>query len=331
MRQLRRSLPERLPGRGSGFELPPGRHVDGTGTGGYYVDFSEKADAPVWPPPWFPYPGYHRFMAVAQYGLGCYERHLSREGDGWLDAAKAAGEYLLAEQTRDGGVRGGWAEPFDYPHTYDIRGPWLSAMAQGQSASLLVRLFRELGDERFAAAARLGLEPMRVSTRAGGVRAELAGGPFPEEYPTDPPAHVLNGAIFSLWGYHDVGSALDDEAAQHDFREGVDVLAGSIERWDAGYWSRYDLYPHVIANVASPAYHTLHVNQLRALEALAPHPDLRRVRLRFERYSESRTSRGRAFARKAAFRILIPRNRTTAQRLPWNRRRASDSGRNRRL
>jgi heparosan-N-sulfate-glucuronate 5-epimerase len=313
-----RSLLERAPGRGSSFTLPPGQHADDSGRRGYYVDFSEKADAPAWPPSWFPYPGYHRFMAVAQWGLGCFERYVSGEGDRWLDAAAAAGDQLVAEQQQEGTRFGGWAEPFDYPHTYDVRGPWLSAMAQAQCSSLLVRLFGELGREPFAEAARSGLEPMRVSTSEGGVRAELDGGPFPEEYPTNPPAHVLNGAIFALWGYYDVAEALDDDVARRDFTEGVDVLAAAIDRWDNGYWSRYDLYPHVMANVASSAYHTLHVNQLTALQRLAPRPSLENARVRFLRYADSPTCRARAYGAKAAFRLLIPRNRRLAQRLPWN-------------
>jgi len=257
-------------------------------------------------------------MAVSQWGLGCFERYLSGEGDRWLDAAAAAGDHLLAEQEKDGARYGGWSEPFDYPHTYVVRGPWLSAMAQGQCSSLLVRLSAELGQERFAEAARSGLQPMRLSTKEGGVRAELDGGPFPEEYPTDPPANVLNGTIFALWGYYDVAQGVGDGAARRDFDEGVDVLAAAIDRWDVGYWSRYDLYPHVITNVASSAYHELHINQLTALERLAPLPSLERARVRFQEYARAPRCRARAYAAKAAFRLLIPRNRKLAQRLPWN-------------
>ena len=39
----------------------------------------------------------------------------------------------------------------------------------------------------------------------GGVQARLGDGPWPEEYPTDPPSYVLNGGIFALWGLYDVG------------------------------------------------------------------------------------------------------------------------------
>ena len=299
------------------FSLPPGRHVDPGGVRGYYVDFTEKTEGPSWPPRWFPWPGYHRFMAVPQWGLGAYERYLSGEGDVWLAAAVEAGRHLVLEQVRDGDRRGGWLEPFDYPHSFDVRGPWLSAMAQGQCSSLLVRLHRETGEESFAEAALRGLEPMRLATGAGGVRAELGGDPFPEEYPTDPPAYVLNGAIFALWGYYDIWKGLGDQEAGATFREVTRTLVKNLHRWDTGYWSRYDLYPHPVLDVASPAYHALHITQLRSLAAQVPDAEIERTIERFEEYAQSAVCRVRALARKVLFRLVIPRNRFLARRMPW--------------
>jgi heparosan-N-sulfate-glucuronate 5-epimerase len=302
--------------RRKSFSLPPGRHV-GDPVRGYYVDFTEKADEPSWPPDWFPWPGYHRFMAVPQWGLGAYERYLDGDGDQWLAAAMEAGRYLVAEQVREGALSGGWFEPLDYPHTFDVRGPWLSAMAQGQCSSLLVRLHRETGDDSLAEAARAGLGPMLMPTSAGGVESNLEGDPFPEEYPTEPAAHVLNGAIFSLWGFYDVWKGLDDDRAGEAFRIGTAALAKHLHRWDTGYWSLYDLFPHPVLNVASPAYHVLHVTQLSALSTQAQHAEIDRVLARFREYSSSPVKRARARARKVFFRIVIPRNRFLARRLPW--------------
>jgi len=305
--------------RRKSFSLPPGRHVDPTGgVRGYYVDFTEKTETPSWPPPWFPYPGYHRFMAVSQWGLGAHERYLSDGNEAWLAAAVGAGRHLVDEQVRDGSFRGGWFEPFDFPHTFFVRGPWLSAMAQGECVSLLVRLHGETGEEEFAAAALRGMEPMRRSTSAGGVQAQLHGDPFPEEYPTDPPAYVLNGSLFAVWGYYDAWKGLGDEPAGVAFRETAGTIAGNLQRWDTGYWSRYDLYPHPVINVASAAYHRLHITQLRALSAQLPDAGIERTVVRFEDYARSAACRGRAFGRKAFFRVVIPRNRLLARRLPWS-------------
>jgi heparosan-N-sulfate-glucuronate 5-epimerase len=302
----------------SSFQLPIGRRVQPGAVRGYYIDLSEKAIAPEWPPPWFPFPGFHRYIAMGQWGLGALERHEAGEPGDWLGAAVHAGDHLVAEQATGGPSAGAWLEAEDYPHTFRMRGPWLSAMAQGHCASVLVRLHLATGREDFAEGARRALAPMEVPTEEGGAMAPLAGRPFPEEYPTTPASYVLNGAIYALFGVYDVGVGLGDDTARRMFDGFVNTLAANIRRWDLGYWSLYDLYPHPgVSNVASASYHALHVNQLRVLNALAPRPELAHAAERFERYRSRRPDSLRALAHKVAFRIVVPRNPLIADRLPW--------------
>jgi peptidoglycan/xylan/chitin deacetylase (PgdA/CDA1 family) len=177
---------------------------------------------------------------------------------------------------------------------------------------------RETGDDRYAEAALRALEPLRVPTSKGGVLALLGGGPFFEEYPTDPPSFVLNGAIYAMWGVYDVSIGLDADRAGRDWSDSLDVLASNIERWDCGYWSIYDLFPHPVPNIASSAYHLLHITQLRAMQLIAPRPEIERTAANFERYSDSRLNEAHAFAVKSGFRMVVPRNRVLAHRLPWS-------------
>jgi peptidoglycan/xylan/chitin deacetylase (PgdA/CDA1 family) len=285
---------------------------------GYYIDFTSKTDEPSWPPRWLAPVERQLHVETTQWALGCFERFLAGDGEAWLEAAAGAGRHLLDIQDADGGWRHHWPM-----HTYHLEPPWVSAMAQGEAASLLVRLHVARGGEDLAEGARRALEPMYRALDDGGVRSVLAGHPFLEEYPTRPPSHVLNGAIFALWGYYDVGVGLDDERARRGFEYCAAGIAAGIDRYDTGRWSRYDLYPHALANLASPAYHSLHIEQLRALELLAPHPEIAAARERFEAYRGSRLHRARAFAGKAAFRLAVPRNATVAKRMPWARRAGS--------
>ena len=271
---------------------------------GYYIDFRAKTDLPRWPPPWFPWPGFHRFMAIAQWGLGAYDRYLLGEGEEWLEAATMAARYVGDQQGSEGRLRGGWPEPRP-PHTFRTGTNWLSGMAQGQCASLLVRVGSETSDEHLLESARLGLEPMRVPTTEGGVLARLGGGIFLEEYPTDPPSFVLNGGIFSLWGVYDVWRATGDDGAGAMFAEALETLSDHVDRWDTGFWSRYDLFPHPIVNVASVSYHTLHIDQLDALTGLVASASLEAAAERFRSYAASRIRQARALAHKVAFRVLV--------------------------
>lgn len=285
---------------------------------GYPIDFREKAQSPDWPPAWLSAGGFHHFIAVAQWGLGAYERDLAGEPGAWLDAAIQAGEFLLERQIRSGAQAGSWLEPEALLHTYRVRAPWPSAMAQGECASLLVRLHLETGRGDFAEAAKRAVLPLAVPSSVGGVQARLHGSAFPEEYPTDPPSFVLNGAIFAVWGLHDVWLSLGDEKAGRGFADATDTLARNLHRWDLGYWSRYDLYPHRgLANVANFNYHRLHIRQLRAFGRMAPRPEFASMAARFADYEVRRYNRARAYVHKAGFRLVVPRSRFLTEHLPW--------------
>lgn len=303
----------------SNFFLPLGPQIDPDVVGGYPIDFRVKSRTPGWPPEWLPPRERQLWVDIAQWGLGCFERHLAGEGEQWIGSAKSVGEHLLAEQEPGGE----WVHRFRYPHSLPLPPGWLSAMAQGQGASLLVRLYGATGDERFAQAALQALQPMRVPAARRGTQALLGGRRWPEEYPTDPPSYVLNGGIFAIWGLRDVGVGLDDATAHEEFAGAAETLVANLHRWDTGRWSRYDLFPHPITNPASSFYHRLHISQLEGMARLWPHPELDRVRGRFQYYMDSVWHQRLAFVHKSAYRVLVPRNAIFAHRLPWTRKLAA--------
>ena len=301
------------------FTQPVGLHLRPGELAGYYIDLRLKAEVPRWPPDWLECPEMEPFISTAQWGLGAYERYLAGEGEVWCAAAVEAAMHLVRRQEKHGPRAGAWIHQYALDHTYDVGDRWISAMAQGEAASLLVRAHAVTGEDHFAEATRLALRPLGIAQSAGGVRAKLGSGFFLEEYPTDPPSHVLNGGIFALWGYHDVALGLGDADARREFEEGIDTLARNIQRWDTGAWTRYDLFPFRVTNLASSFYHLLHIDQLRAMQLIAPKPEFEAAVERFERYRASRALRTRAFAQKAFFRTLVPRNRLLGRRTPFRR------------
>jgi len=289
-------------------------------TRGYYIDFRLKTDRPTWPPAWLKPRDQQLHVGTVQWALGAWERHVAGEGDRWHEAARAAADYLLSLQETDGRAVGGWTHLTPMPHTYRLDPPWLSGIVQGEAASLFVRLHAASGDEKYAEGARRAVDPLATPVDVGGVLGSLDGLPFLEEYPTRPPSHVLNGAFFALWGCRDVALALSDSRAHDLYERGIDALATMIHRYDTGSWSRYDLYPHPLPNLASAAYHLLHIRQLTVAERLGGRDEFAAVRRRFDGYRDARLMRWRAFGRKVAFRLLVPRTALLAHRLPWNAR-----------
>lgn len=300
------------------LSLPMGDRVVAGKVEGYYIDMRVKAPEPHWPLPLLAGTERPLHVGATQWGLGCYERYLAGEGEAWLHAVCDCADELIATQEQDGLLKGGWLHGRPLAHTFPLNPPWLSGMAQGEGASLLVRLFLKTGVERYAEAARRALLPLALDVADGGVRALLRGRSFPEEYPTTPPSFVLNGGMFAMWGLYDVGVGLDEPDVLATFHDAVDTLAVNLYRWDLGYWSRYDLFPHPVPNVASSFYHDLHIKQLQVTNLLAPRPELAETAERWLDYETSPLNRGRAFAGKALFRMIVPRNRLLAHRLPWS-------------
>jgi len=246
-------------------------------------------------------------ISIAQLGLGAWQ--LAAAGDQrWLEVVAAVSDWVAGELDSEGRI----AFEFAYPHTYRLEPPWYSAMAQGESASLLTRAGLALGRPELAQAAVRAVSPLLAP--GSSVITETNEGPVLEEYPTDPPAHVLNGWIYALWGLYDVakaGGELSEDAGEA-FSRGVDALAARLPlyhtRWN---WSRYDLFPHPIVHVTSPFYHRLHVEQLRAMHELDPRPVFAETADRWESGLEQPLARTHAVARKVAFRVLNPRKKVS--------------------
>lgn len=240
-------------------------------------------------------------VSMLQLGLGAWQ-HVQAGAVEWQPTVRQLAEWAVLDM--DGYGRLAHHQPM--PHTFELTPPWFSAMAQGQAASLLVRAAAMFDQPELLAEARNAVEPLLDQRSPLVVRTDE--GPVLQEYPTQPPAHVLNGWIWALWGLYDVSHSLGDYQAAAAFEAGVDTLVRRLPLYEVGRsWSRYDLYPHPVRNVASPFYHRLHVEQLRALNDLAPRQQLTDVADRWERALASRTARVDAVARKVGFRLLKPR------------------------
>jgi heparosan-N-sulfate-glucuronate 5-epimerase len=239
-------------------------------------------------------------VTIAQLGLGAWQ--LSQRDRRRLDTVDEVVGWLAAEMEPDGTV----PYRFTMPHTFRLQAPWSSAMAQGEIASLFVRASSSLERPDHLEHARRAISPLL--DRSSGLVADTHDGPVLQEYPTDPPAHVLNGWIFALWGIYDVAIACDDSDALASFEAGAEALAARLPLYDVAWgWSRYDLYPHRLVHVTSPFYQRLHVEQLRAMNEILPRPPYVRAADKWEAAVHNPAALALAFTRKVAFRFLVPR------------------------
>lgn len=236
---------------------------------------------------------YYNPITIAQYGLfllGLWEK----SGDeAKKKLALKCGDWLVQNSQFykiDSIV---WSYNFDLLF-YNRKAPWYSAMAQGEVVSLLLRLNILKKNAKYVETAQKAINVFRKKTKELGLVEWIDKGcAVFQEYPTNPPSHVLNGHIFALLGVWDYARFFQDP----EMIELAACALNSIERkwdlWDTGFWTRYDLFvPH---RLASPMYHELHIRQIKVLAELFNKSGLLEIVDRWSKYQKSPLSKTRWF------------------------------------
>lgn len=174
-------------------------------------------------------------------------------------------DWLLerAQHTPLGGLA--FPEPFDYPGHVLLLAPWNGAFTHGLTISVLVRAHLLSGDPAYLDAARQAMQAAMLPTGLPGGSVMVAPGDrlWLEEYPSFPPQHTLNGAIFGIWSILDWWFNTGDPAAERMYRAFVRTLELDLPYYDSGTWTWYDRW----GTVATPGYHQLHISQMAHLDA----------------------------------------------------------------
>lgn len=233
----------------------------------------------------------HFPIAVFQYALGRYDLSLlePEKAEEHVSALRVCADWALSSQRKDG--------------SWDAFGPigstkyTVSSMAQGEGCSMLLRAHLAFLEERYLAAALAAAHFMLVDIADGGTAVYEGDNLFLEEYPQEPRRSVMNGWVFSLFGLYD--ASLADVSFKDAFSRSAGTLAAHLDDYDSGYWSLYDLE----RRIASPAYHTLHIAQLRAMAELTGDERFSGKADRYEGYAAKRANRLHAIAGKVVQKV----------------------------
>jgi hypothetical protein len=192
-------------------------------------------------------------ITIFQYGLGAYDLWIMTGHEKYRKLFMRTVEWAVKNQEEDGA----W-------DTFSIIGakkPY-SSMAQGEGASLLVRAYKETGDEKYLNAAKAAIDFMCLSVTAGGCTQYCNEKMWFKEYIEEPV--VLNGWIFSIWGLYDYYKATKDIHYKQLLNKAVDSLGKDLAAFDCQYWSKYNMGN----KLTSPFYHRLHISQLKIMYEL---------------------------------------------------------------
>jgi len=281
--------------------------------GPYYLVYREKADYPgPFDPQGIPLLNYrgrlglqYNPIAIAQYGLAQFNRCQQTGDAGVCKRTLGIADWLIEHLKRTPAGSELWTHDFEWPYREILRPPWGSALAQGQGLSVLVRAQLLANDPRYLQAAQRALKAFELSMKEGGVVVrEPDGDLWLEEYLVTPPSHILNGSIGACWGLFDYWLATRDSAAKRLFDEAASTLARHLPRYDAGFWSLYELPSNGTPMLASPFYHRLHIVQLKILARMTGQPLFDQYASRWADYEKNGWYRARALWRKAIFKLF---------------------------
>lgn len=200
-------------------------------------------------------------------GYGATGPATSRDGGASVDReaillAQVAWLHQAAEWTGDSLAV--WPVPWTAGR-YALAPPWISALAQGQAISLLVRTAawdrpEDLVLARAAVRSLLATGLPIVLHDAGGIR-------FFEEFPSDPPSEVLNGCLFAWLGLWDFARATGDAEFQRECLVLLDRIEAQVPAYEVtglglDGWTRYDLWSR---RPTSPVYQEMHAALAEAI------------------------------------------------------------------
>lgn len=233
---------------------------------------------------------------IAAYSLAHFNRH-AVTGDVELNAKflKCANWFLNNDSAR-------YVYHFDWN---DLKAPWISCMAQGEAASVLIRAYKKTGDKQYLQQAEKALEPFFTGIKQGGLQSKLPDGSlFLEEYPSANPSHVLNGFLYALIG---LGEFIDiSQSPRHNelFVKLSLSVCKNIEVWCCRNWSLYEDENKANGlNFCTPSYHNLQITQLKWLNNRVKSPDLERAINSWEAGLNSLPTRLLALFGKIYFRL----------------------------
>ena len=222
-------------------------------------------------------------ITIFQYGLGAYDLHIMTGDAKYKKLFMRTVEWAQKNQENTGA----W-DAFSF---IGAKKPY-SSMAQGEGASLLVRAYKETGDEKYLDAAQKAIDFMCLAINEGGCTEYRGEKMWFKEYIEE--SVVLNGWIFSIWGLYDYWKATNDLRYKRILDKAIVTLESDIALFDCGYWSKYNME----TKLTSPFYHRLHIAQLKVMHDLFECGSFIEYAKKWENYQQNRLYSCLAFLKK---------------------------------
>lgn len=142
--------------------------------------------------------------------------------NGDIVTAKKYAQWLINNSTENDGAM---FFPFKFDFApywpYSLKAPWNSAITQGLALGLFSYLYKDTGQDEYKNFADKVYKSYQVPLEEGGFTRFEKEGPFFEEYPTQIPTRVLNGAAVAILALHDYAIITSNKDAEKMFKSSV--------------------------------------------------------------------------------------------------------------
>lgn len=176
-------------------------------------------------------------------------------------------EWLMDNMDDNGCIWHDFKLPF-----YEFETPWVGGLAQGLTISALVKAYEKYKVQDYLEGAKKAYNGLKLCCFKDG---------WIYEYPGVP--SILNGNIYALFGLYDLLPYHSE--VKNTLNSCVHNLLVSIQKFDTGYWSRYDLITGI---PATKFYHEVHIEQLAVLGRLSSLPNFTYISEIFKGYNKEK-------------------------------------------
>lgn len=212
--------------------------------------------------------------------LFCYRKYQRKP---YLDKATEISRAYMDIATRSDGA-------LYFPYTMKKGGagvtmhsPWYSALAQGTSLSAYLRLHETTGNKRYRRTADAIYESFRRLKRfTDGPWIAMVDDAYLwfEEYPHDPPTHVLNGFLTGVWGLYEYWLLTKTDESRALLEAAITTVKHYLEEFRVpGEVSWYALNHGYRGN---EFYHAMHILQLRKLHRITGETYFKKMAQKFD-------------------------------------------------
>lgn len=255
-------------------------------------------------------------IPISQYAITCHGAWTQKGDEAarkiYLDQIR----YLLTEHVEVNETAVAYPYRFAWA-AYGLKPIWHSAQAQGQAISALLRYYSDTRDEDALALVVKLKNALLLPIAQGGLASKTPEGfTWFEDYPSNPPAHVLDGFIYSLKGLYEYLLWFpEDEAAHAAFQDAVKGLKAALPAYETKGDIYIDRYKGGLT-VTTDEYKRTLIDLMGTMHRIVPDPFFRYAQLRWSSFyrdtglgeGDTIGFDGKRFRAQAQPRPVLPRN-----------------------